>query len=173
MAGKELGSFISPFISGHLSGFKACCGSEAVGFFVLWPWVWAACVTLADERRAFGTTIRLMSFSWMSFIHWGMVEKLWTWKQALANKEAEGLASGGCARFMSCSTLLLNSRFQAVGKGRRHPLCMLNTRCAGLGSGSGELAGRLLSVYLDLCFPWAASAVLKLLQETVRVHPLF
>lgn len=89
-------------------------------FFILWLWTWAAGVTAVYELRGFSVGSWLFSSSLVRFIRWGTVERLWNWKEALANnKEGEGPASRGCARFVSCSALLLKSRLWVVGEGER------------------------------------------------------
>lgn len=86
-------------------------------FFMSWPWAWAGRVTVAYEPGVFSTGSWLLSSSLMRLIHWGVVEKLWTWKQALAKKEAEGTSK---RRMRQVRVLLsLTAKLRILGCGKR------------------------------------------------------
>lgn len=131
MAGKELSSFASSFIFGHLCRFKDCCGSEAIAFQNI---IWCC-------GHKCGQAVWLWHMSWVltSVLLLNEVysleagRKLWIWKRALPKRESERPES---AKDLQVHVLLSFAAilhiFQALGKEKSVLFENVKHKCTGL-----------------------------------------
>jgi len=177
MAGKELSSFISPFISEQLSGFKDYCGSEAIefqcGFFhvvamrVGRRWgcgIWAerfrhqelTPVLLFNEVYSLGDRGKALNLK-TSLSKWG------------------GRRTSNQRMCQVHALLIFTAKLQISGCGKRKetPFVYVKHQVCRVGKWEWRAGWRIFFYVFGPLFPWAVSAVMKLLQEVEWVCPPF